>query len=224
MFGRIVILSAPVWLLVFVVAASAQPADEAAAKENEAAPLTSAQLYPLAQDAEWHYTMHTEKGDAEMSYQVAKLESEADQEAYRVEMVLDKKIVLTEQLNQTPEGLFRTQLQDAKLSPPLLLLKNPVKSGEQWRTKTQIGAQELTIECQVESERVSVPAGEYDAVKLTVSTQANESDIRSTYWFAAGVGIVRQEAKIGDEPTMSIELTSYQPGPSAAPNNQVSAE
>lgn len=218
MFGRSAALLLPIYLIATAAVVHAQTSQEAAA------PLTAAQLYPLAQDAEWHYTMHSEKGIWEMSYQVAKLESENDQQAYRVEMVLDKKIVLTEHLHQTPEGLFRSRLQDARLSPPLLLLKNPVEPGQQWTTKTQIGAQELTIECAVESERVKVPAGEYDAIKLTVATQADESDIRSTYWFAPGVGIVRQDAVIGaDSDEMYIELTKYQPGRTPPPTDSEDA-
>ncbi|MDC0936723.1 hypothetical protein OAS39_10590 [Pirellulales bacterium] len=181
-----------------------------------ASPLTAAELYPLADGSVWHYVMNTEKGKWDMTYQVAKLENSDQDENFRVEMLMDGKIVITEQLSQTPKGLYRVRYQDSNLSPPLLLLRNPIKPNDTWTTKTQIGAEELTIGCKTGTEKVETPAGKFDAVKLTVTTRADEKDIRTDYWFANDVGIVKQVVVVGKEPKMSIELKKYAPGKSIA--------
>ena len=187
--------------------AESDPVATAAAK-----PLTAAMLYPLADGSIWHYEMNTDKGKWDMKYQVAKLENSDQDENFRVEMLMDGKIVVTEQLSQTAKGLYRVRYQDSNLTPPLLLLRNPIKADDSWTTKTQVGAEELTIACKTGSEEVETPAGKFEAIKLTVTTRADEKDIRTDYWFAEDVGIVKQVAIVGEGTKMSIELKKYAPG------------
>ena len=179
-------------------------------------PLTAAALYPLADGSVWHYGMNTDKGKWDMKYQVAKLENSDQDENYRVEMLMDGKIVVTEQLSQTAKGLYRVRYQDSTLSPPLLLLRNPIQPDDSWTTRTQVGAEELSIACKTSSEEVQTPAGKFKAIKLTVTTRVDEKDIRTDYWFAEDVGIVKQVAIVGEAPKMSIELKKYAPAKTVA--------
>ena len=189
-------------------------ADDAAATTRE---VVAAPFYPLHQGAAWHYKMIDSKGnERDMTNKVAKLENIDDRQLYRVETLLDGQIVATEHLSQTPKGLFRNRFNGAVLSPPLPLLKNPIQRGSKWETKTLIGAQELTIRCNVEADQVEIPAGKYKAVKLTVATSVDDTKILSDYWFAANVGIVKQEMDIGGQ-KVKIILQKYVPGKTQPP-------
>lgn len=203
-------------LRLILAACAALAAIPPAAAQPTAAPAESPQLvaapfYPLQQGSQWHYVMNAKDTKREMTNKVAKLEKIDDQQLYRIETILDGQIVATEHLSHTDKGLFRNRFNGAVLSPPLLLLRNPIKRGDRWETKTQIGAQELTIGCKVDQDKVETPAGKFNTVKLTVTTKVDDTDILSDYWFAREVGIVKQEMSIDGE-KVTIELQKHEPG------------
>ena len=53
---------------------------------------------------------------------------------------------------------------------------------------------------------MTVPAGRYECMKFTVDGLGNQ-----TYWFARGVGLVKQSYTAGPK-VVTWELTRYQPG------------
>lgn len=60
----------------------------------------------------------------------------------------------------------------------------------------------------VARERVIVPAGEYDAIRLLMLGNDGEFEIRRTSWFAPGVGIVKEEkARYAREKLIVREIT-----------------
>jgi hypothetical protein len=59
--------------------------------------------------------------------------------------------------------------------------------------------------------KVEVPAGQYDAVTVrTMVKMPNGSIIITKYWFAAGVGIVKQEVIDGSTKVV-INLEKFEP-------------
>lgn len=83
-----------------------------------------------------------------------------------------------------------------KHDPPLLYIKNPVLPGTRWRvgksTKSVVG-----------QERVKVPAGEFDAVKLVTEGDAGTT---TTEWWVKGVGLLKRSQPSS---RLEAELMSY---------------
>lgn len=82
------------------------------------------------------------------------------------------------------------------LDPPLVFLAFPLSAGMAYESQT--GTMRLHVEV-VGVERVTVPAGDFDTVRIETKNLAvelsgpyDELDCPSTWWFAAGVGLVRR--------------------------------
>jgi len=79
------------------------------------------------------------------------------------------------------------------------------KNKDLWRGTRVIGR-----------EKVKVPAGEFDAVRLQMFGSDGKVSLRKTYWFAPGKGIVREEKirEVDGKPVMieTEELVTIESG------------
>lgn len=78
---------------------------------------------------------------------------------------------------------------------PRYVVKNEMKAGDEWIWDAEGYTERRTVGAM---EKVTTPAGEFEAVKLTYRTEQNGavgSDI--TVWYAAGVGLVRIDYSSG---------------------------
>lgn len=64
----------------------------------------------------------------------------------------------------------------------------------------------------VETEKVSTPAGEFEAVRVTES----EGESRATAWYARGIGLVRRQRADSVQELLSVELPPVKPQPAAS--------
>lgn len=79
------------------------------------------------------------------------------------------------------------------LDPPVLFIKAGVRAGDSLAgVSMQDGARTRGLHV-VAREKVSVPAGEYEAVRLLMSGNDGKFDFRRTTWFVPKVGIVKSE-------------------------------
>ncbi|MDA7684149.1 hypothetical protein N8571_01020 [Akkermansiaceae bacterium] len=64
-------------------------------------------------------------------------------------------------------------------------------------------------------EKVTVPAGEFDAIRMEVTGMSGKTEIKRTYWFAKGVGFIKEEKTYYSKTTRLInqvmELMKYVP-------------
>ncbi|MBI2900421.1 MAG: hypothetical protein HYY17_09555 [Planctomycetes bacterium] len=110
----------------------------------------------------------------------------------------------------TDQGVFLVRLEADRNTEfpdnPVPRMKFGTKKGETWTWKFE--QQEGTYENQGEEE-IEVPAGKFKAWKIHVVAQAGEMKYVTTRWFAAGVGLVREEMKRGDQ-TRITELKKFE--------------
>jgi hypothetical protein len=96
------------------------------------------------------------------------------------------------------------------------LIKYPIKPGDKWDGEHQMGPDKAKVVTKVgNSQQIQVPAGQYNAVPVTLTTSVKGQTIDTTYWFAPNVGIVRQTATIPGPAgpiTITTELEKYTPG------------
>jgi hypothetical protein len=84
-------------------------------------------------------------------------------------------------------------------SEPLLLLKFPARKDDSWTQEVDFSGQKATIKTVTAEEKVKVPAGEYTALKVTLTGTMKTNDatltIILTAWYVKDVGVVRHSLK-----------------------------
>ena len=99
---------------------------------------------------------------------------------------------------------------DRQYQPPREFLKNPLITGAKWTWKG-IGINgQLTSESNqvIGPEIVKVPAGTFRAMKVVSKVSDGETAGTKTYWYAAGVGLVKS-ITTGGQLQYGWELVSY---------------
>jgi hypothetical protein len=165
---------------------------------------------PLQKGNTWTYKI----GDKSFVLRVADHEKVGGVLCARVEMLTDGKVQLFEHLGVTADGIYRYSISGTHLNVPIRILKLPPKKGDTWNINAK-GPGE-TLEGKVtagEEDEVKVPAGTYKKVVTSVcdDLKANGLECRFTYYFAEGVGIIKQKVQIGTEMTV-FELEKFEPG------------
>lgn len=169
--------------------------------------------YPLGVGTKWHLQLDVNGRMLTMVSQIAKIETIDQIRLARLEVAVQgQAVTVTEHLSTSDKGIFRHRTNGLEMDPPLCMLKYPIKEGETWRTKTKVGPQVLPIECIVGKwEQVEVPAGKFKAIKVNITTEEAGQPIVTDYWFAAGVGVVKQTADFGGLKIVT-RLEKFEPG------------
>ena len=98
----------------------------------------------------------------------------------------------------------------AEYQPTKQFLKNPLTSGDSWQWK---GKGMMNVEIDESNEvsgpdAISVPAGSYKAMKVTTKVVQGGAPVTKTYWYAAGVGLVKSMTDTGAVKS-TTELLEY---------------
>jgi hypothetical protein len=99
-----------------------------------------------------------------------------------------------------------------EVSPPLPLLRYPLKAGDGWEIDSSQGDGRMTGAKTVGLEKITVPAGTFDAVVVTTEDLAGEEKLVSKMWFARNVGLLKQEDERAGRRVGLFELERYEPG------------
>jgi len=110
----------------------------------------------------------------------------------------------------SPTGLLRTSSGGHDLDPPLPLLKLPAKPGETWDWTNPTDRGKHTFKIRGEEE-VTVPAGKYKAVVVEQVQMRAGKPVRTVYWFAPDVGLVKAATKLDKHEQVNLELKSFSP-------------
>ncbi len=170
----------------------------------EAPRVEDSPYYPLKVGANWVYRA----GKHRMTREVVRHELIGKIACARVESKRDGKLWLTEHVHATTEGVFLLALESKPLATPLRLLKLPPRPGDHWETKSRDGSGRHVY--LLEEGDVTVPAGSYRAMILRGEVvEDGRRHSAFTYWFAPGVGVVKQLVHKGNE-TAVYELERFE--------------
>ncbi len=169
--------------------------------------------YPLKVGNVWTYKI----GDTKLTVKVPKFEDVDKQSCARVEMSVGAKVVSFEHVAVKADGVYRYATDDNKAEPPLCFLKLPVKQGDEWKVASTVGAMGKvtgTFKTGEVAEDLKVAAGTYkkeDVITVTCNDlDAGGMKVKLTYYFAKGVGMVKQTIAIAGQEIV-IELEKYEP-------------
>jgi hypothetical protein len=166
--------------------------------------------FPTRVGAQWVYLWDTKrKEDKDKDPAVVEVVTAVeDKEGAKVVTVgrvhTDGKVCPTQKWAVSDRGLFQTaNLIGQPVRAPVCFLKLPHKRDQTW-TLDAPGDNKPTMTASG-PERVKVPAGEYDAIRVEQRDQ--HPDPQTTRWYAPGVGLVKVTS--GD---LLIVLKSFDPG------------
>ena len=165
---------------------------EATKDKKDLTATKTANYYPLQEGNEWHYKVTVGGNSVTAISRIAKIEKIDDMPLSRLEASVNDKIVATEHLTQTADGIFRHRNNGQEIAPPICLLKYPVKAGSKWEGPITVGKDAGNYTAEATEEDVEVPAGKFKAVKVVIALESNKQKINTTYWFVKDLGFVKQ--------------------------------
>ena len=172
----------------------------------------SSPYYPLKVGTQWQYQI----GTVQVTMRVAKLEKVGDEMCGVVESSVEGKVVATEHISSKADGIFRHTFNGMKASEPLCILKLPEKNGEEWQKwkfDAKIANETVKGAFICGQDEITVPAGKFKTVTaFTTECDLNGNKAEFKYWFASGVGIVKQSINIGGREIVS-ELKEFKAAP-----------
>jgi hypothetical protein len=176
------------------------------AADDEAKP----DYYPLKVGTKWHYELNANGKKMNVMNAIAKTENIDGKELSRLETTIMDRVAATEHLTVTDKGVFRNRINGIEITPPVCLLKFPVKDGESWDADVKIGEEKVTFKAKAgKEEEVEVPAGKYKAVTSELQVKAGGVDVKTRYWFAKDVGVVKQTMEINGQ-NVDMELSKFE--------------
>lgn len=174
----------------------------------------SSKWYPLAVDNTWEYKTTTtgegkEPATGSFTMKVAKEEEVGGVKCMRVEMSIADKVVAYEHIRVTEDGIYRHSFSGTQPTKPVRFFKLPPKAGETWTVETEALGETLKGTFTMGEEEITVGDKSYKTFK-SVSENIDASGLKftTTYYFAEGVGMVKQVLKVGTQETV-IELQKH---------------
>jgi hypothetical protein len=168
-------------------------------------------LFPLAVGNAWTYKVSGQ--DDRFVVRVVDQELVGTQTCFKLEAWLKDKVVATEHVAFTKAGLCRFRAEHEDIDPPVCILKVPAPKGAGWEAKYTLGSRGAVGRFLATNPpgEVTVPAGKFRAVKVDAWTGENRGPAppRSTVWYAAGVGPVRQWISEGKS-RLELELEKFE--------------
>jgi hypothetical protein len=176
------------------------------ATRPERVSLLDSPYYPLGVSTTWIF-----RGpDHQRVMRVARHEVVDGTPCAFVETLRDDKVIEDNDVCVKSDGIYLLTADGEKLSAPLPILKLPPRKGATWRVNFNKGGKRSQGVYVMGEEDVEVPAGKYRA--LTLNGEIREGTVRTlafTYWFARGVGMVKQSLRTGDRQTV-YELEKFE--------------
>jgi len=171
--------------------------------------LEESPLYPLQVGNTWNYRA----GDNMFAIRVAGHEKVGSALCARVEIVVEGKTTSFEHVAAQKNGVYRHSFEGKEVIPPVCFLRLPPKEGESWKVDSKFNDEALRGTFKVSREKsVAVPAGTFENVVVSAGQDldANGAKVNVTYYFAEGVGMVKQVIETAGQ-KMVIELMKFEP-------------
>jgi hypothetical protein len=164
--------------------------------------------YPLKVGSEWVYKVQ----GGPIKVKVASAEKVSGANGYKLETSAGNKVSASETVAVTKEGVQRFNVNGLNPTTPILFLPMDPDVTKEWSVDTEVSNQKIKGNFVATKEKVTVPAGTYDAVKVSgkdMTIGATSTTVE--YWYAKDVGIVKLKFTLGSQDA-TLELESYTAG------------
>lgn len=155
------------------------------------------EFMPLKVGNAWTYKVEFGGQNLSITQKVTKIEKKGTEEVASIDSEIMGQTI-TEQTSQNAKGVFRHSFQGMAVDPPIQALRLPVKKGESWDAEFTIMGQKMKATMKTEAEEeVTVPAGKYKGVIVSMDMEFMGQKMSAKSWFAPKVGIVKQTFDFG---------------------------
>ena len=164
-------------------------------------------FYPLAKGNKWEYRVDMNGKKFEATTEVVEFEHKDGKSTATVESRTGS-LVTKATLSADAKGVSGTALHGVAAGIPVTLIKYPTKA-ETWTEKVKVAGTEVSLTWTLkEAVEVTVPAGKFKAIPVEQVGEVGGEKSTVVTWYADGVGIVKQTAKVGPL-EVTIELTTF---------------
>lgn len=155
-------------------------------------PAAPVYYFPVAVGAKWVYA--GQGRDEELV--VTDVDEVDGRKVVTVQQVAGEQLTPDEKMGVSAAGLSRSECKGQKCDPPLHMLTVPFKPGQAvtWKSDNIEGTDTI-----VGVERVKVPAGTFEAVRVDSSYTFGGVTGAAQFWYAPGVGLVKMTYDGGKE-------------------------
>ncbi len=197
--------------LVILAAALVAAASWTAAHADDTDKVGESPYYPLKIGTTWTYTAPMNKT---IVAKVVAHEKKGGVMCAKIESSADGQVQGTEHIGITKDGIYRYTLNGKDADKPILILKlhdGAPKADDEWKIDAKIGSDEVSGTMRTADEKISVPAGKYDAISAGGKLEAGNQSVTATSFFVKDVGVAKIKMVINNQ-TIDVELTKFEPG------------
>ena len=165
--------------------------------------------YPMADGATWEYEM----GKSTVTTRATEVKEKDGARSVTLVTEHEGNEVASERVQVTKDGVFRTHINESAIDPPIPLLKFDLTDADGWEVKVVVEKAKVEGKFTLKgTEKLTVEAGEYEAVRVDGASSIAGTETTTKWWIADGVGIVKLEISIGGTASTPLELKKYTPG------------
>jgi hypothetical protein len=168
-------------------------------------------LFPLAVGNTWTYRVQPFQEDR-FVVRVARNEMVGEQTCFVLEGRLRDRVTGTEHVAFTKDGLTRFRADKEDIVPPVTILK-PAAPKSPWKTDYQLGERRATATFSQEPGTVLFQGKRLGAtIAHGEMGGQNGAWVKTTVWYAAGIGMVRQQIEEPKRAPLVLELEKFEKG------------
>jgi len=167
------------------------------------------ELFPLALGNSWTYRVSGQ--DDRFIVRAAKKEMVGDQTCFLLEARLRDRVVATEHVAFTKEGLCRFRVDKEDVQPPVCVLQLTATKTNKWKKTYQLGGRSATANFSASAGEVTVLAVKYKTVNVVADINDAPGRVTTTISYADGVGPVKQVINEGKR-ILVLELEKFERG------------
>jgi hypothetical protein len=176
-------------------------------------PFPGENLFPLKAGNTWTYKVAGQ--DERFVVRAVRQEMVGEQTCMLLEGSLKDRVVATEHVAFTKDGLYRFRVDHVDVSPPLCVLRASALRGGGWGTgkkEFQLGTRSATAGFTARLEETTVLGTKYKTTSVRATVNEGQRGWTNTdIWYAEGVGIVKQRIVDGKRQELLLELEKFEP-------------
>lgn len=164
---------------------------------------------PTAVGTRWLYS----SGTVAVEERILSVDDVDGEKCLRVGTFVNSMPLAYEHIAVRKDGLYRVTIGGEKVVPPVCFLKISGGSSEKWKIQSKVGEEPVVGDFVAGKTLVNVPAGRYTAVTSKgTNFKVPNGELEFTYYYAPGVGKVKQLVKLGENSTELLLEALVLPG------------
>ncbi len=158
-----------------------------------APPIRPTPYFPLSEGNQWVYR----EGKRRITVKIVKHQEIGDVTAALLEATESPEIATIEYVTANKQGIFRVKAGKKEIAPPFCILQFPPQGETKWKVDSKCNGVRIRGNFHLKEEGITIPAGTYQTLKVSSEDlMIGPQKIGLTYWFAKGVGPVKQSVRI----------------------------